>query len=473
MISVITSTFNRKDRLAKAIASVQAQTYQDYEHIIVDDGSTDGTDEFVKSLKDPKIRYFRIKHFGNHSRPKNEGIRQSKGEYIAFLDDDNEYRPDHLNVLIKALEREPSIDVVYGDRWVTDETNELKPQLGVFSDFDPVRIFVGNYIDTSDVLIRREAMLRMGGWDERYKKLLDWELWVRMVKAGYKFKRVPVVITNYHLLKSAMSRQQLDTTGWNSPAWNHQDVEISLPYLGQEPKEPKVAIFTITYDRLKYTKLCFASLKNAGYPFDHYVVDNGSTDGTRKWLEKWLDEKTPGKRHIRLNGDNKGISIASNQALEDMGKDYDIIVKVDNDCIFQTSGWLAKMVDLWKSNRRLALSCYVNGLKDNPGGAVRFTYGMLKGELIGMTRHLGGICHFVDADAYKTFRWPEEDTLHGFQDLFFSNYLLSQGYQMGYLENYYCSHGPLGTEGQYREFKDYFERRKGEKTRTYKEVHGE
>lgn len=466
MISIIVSTYRRPTYLKKAIQSVLNQTYTDWELIVVSDGEDKEAREITESLKDKRIRYFEIVHFGNHSRVKNKGIMESKGEYIAFLDDDNQYRPDHLNILIKNMEKE-NVAMVYGDRWVIDEVTHAKPKMGVFSDFDPIKIFSANYIDTSDVLVKREALFAVGGFDEGFKKFLDWNLWIRMVKYGFTFKHIPLVITDYYLLPGSMSLLTLDSTDVLKPGWSPQDVEVVMPYLGTTLTDPKVAIYTLTYDRLKYTKASFASLyRTAGYPFDHFVVDNGSTDGTIKWLEKDWDNPL-GKMNFRLNGSNHGISRASNEALEDIGKGYDIVMKVDNDAVFQTEGWLKRMVDLYKSNHRIVLSCYITGLKDNPGGAQRNGFGMLKGELIGMTRHLGGITHFVSADAYKEFRWPDDDMLHGFQDLYFSNYLLSQGYQMGYMENYYCSHGPMGTEGQYEDYKDYFERRKKEKTVAY------
>jgi len=461
-ISVVISTYNRAERLVKAIESVLNQTYQDFEIVVVDDGSTDNTTEVVNNFKSDKIRYFKSpKNFGTDTQPKNIGVRESKGEYIAFLDDDNDYRPDHLNVLVKELDKNPEMAGVYGDRFVVDDLGQMAPRLGVCSDFNPALLLKQNYIDTSDVLIRREALIKVGGFDERYRKYVDWNLWLRMAKAGYRFKHIPLVITNYHLhgeMKSVTVKDQ-------KPAWDPFDVEIHLPYLG-EVKEPRIAIFSITYDRLEYTKLAFESLrKTAGRPFDHYVVDNGSKDRTPKWLQQEMDARRI--KQIILNPDNKGISIASNQALDAIGTEYDIVVKFDNDCICLTQGWLAKMVEIWKSNHMIALSCYVQGLKDNPGGAQRIGYGYINRELIGMTKHLGGICHFVDFKGYRGFRWPETEQLHGVQDLEFSQHLLFNGYQMGYLENYYVNHGPMGSEAQYKDYKSYFERRKKEKVERY------
>lgn len=466
-VSVVISTYNRKDRLQRALDSVFTQTFKDFEVIVVDDGSTDGTEELCKSYD---VQYKKITHFGKDTRPKNEGIKLAKGEYIAFLDDDNLWRPDHLQVLVNELDRNPEVALVYGDRWLTDEDGEIPSQLGVCSDYNPFLLMQRNYIDTSDVLVRKEALFNVGGFDETQKKYVDWNLWVRLNKYGYDFKRVPLVITDYHLHSKSKSKtvltdreqEHFDATGQSiiAPDWDAIDCEIELPYL-KEVKEPRVAIFTITYDRLDYTKACFEALaRTSGYKYDHFVIDNGSSDGTQSWL------MTYSEKGLHL-GENKGISVASNKALDLIGDDYDIVIKLDNDCLMLNQGWLAAMVKVWKSNHRLALSCYVQGLKDNPGGSPRVVYGKIAGELIGMTRHLGGICHFVDAKAYKNWRWDETSFLHGVQDVEFSQYLTSIGYQMGYLENWFCEHMD-GTEGQHEKYPDYFERRKKEKTTRYK-----
>ena len=457
MISVIITTHAKRAQLCKkAVESVLAQTYPDLEVIVVDDASTDDTQQVIESIKDSRIKYFRRKRSrGLQGICKNKGVRESKGEYIAFLDSDNTYRPDHLRVLIQQFELDPKLDVVYGDRWVNDGKNS---GIGIYNDFRLPVLLDHNFIDTSDSLIKREAIFKIGGWDERYKRFADWNLYLRLAKAGFNFKRVPQIITDYNLAKDSISHDPIGNM------WDPYDLEIYQPYLSQVPYI-KVALFTITYDRLGYTKKSFDSLKKtAGYSYDHYIVDNGSKDGSQKWLAKNFD-----KDHLILNKDNKGISIASNQALDLIKRSdsYDVIVKFDNDCMCLTPNWLNKMVEIYKSNHLLALSCYVQGLKDNPGGAPRLGYGRIRGELVGLTQHLGGICHFVASKAYDNFRWPEGEQLHGVQDLELSQYLMKIGYQMAYLENYFVSHGPMGTELQAKDYPEYFERRKVEKVKRY------
>lgn len=484
MISVIITTFNRKEMLKRAIDSVLAQTFTDWELIVVDDASTDGTKKFMEELEidnegSHTIKYSRNpKNFGCDTQPKNIGARMATGEYIAYLDDDNTFRPDHLQALYNELQRNPKIDVAYGDRIVIDDEGQIEPRMGVSSDFSDTILMQRNYIDTSDVLMKREALFDVGGWDERFKKYVDWNLWVRMAKAGKAFVRVPIILTEYHIHKKMKSLTVKDRAVDGSPSvplgsspvftpeWDAVEVEVELPYL-KEVKDPKVAIYMITYDRLEYTKLAIDSLfAKAGYDFDLFVVDNGSTDGTIPYL---LDLAEKGKiKPVILNEKNVGISKASNQAVAEILKgDYKIVGKYDNDAISLNSGWLKAMVEIWKVNHKIAMSCYISGLKDNPGGAPRVANGMIKGQLVGITRHLGGICVFNDILAYKSFRWDEDSFLHGVQDMEFSQYLNYNGFRLMYLENYQISHGPMGTAKQQEDFKEYFERRKSEKTTRY------
>jgi glycosyltransferase involved in cell wall biosynthesis len=464
MISVITSTFHRPQLLKRAIESVQAQTFTDWEMIIVNDDPDHETKSIVESFNDKRLTYIAMgSKFGCDTRPKNRGIQSSTGEYIAFLDDDSVYRPDHLQALYNELKR-GEVDVVYGDRWIFEE--EKSVSIGIFHEFDPFLMMRRNYIDTSDVLCKKEAIVEVGGFDEKYKKYVDWNLWVRMMKAGYKFKRVPLVLTDYHVYPHSKSNRKEDEKGFSQPAWDSFSIDIHVPHLSPE-REPKVGIFTLTYDRLEMTKKSFESLwETAEYPFEHLVIDNGSADGTVEWLDEYqLEHK--GRVSTKKYAKNHGISIASNYAIDSL-KDCDIIVKVDNDALFLTKGWLKRMVELWKSNRMLIMSPYIQGLKDNPGGAPRQDYGMIKGEYLGLTRHIGGIVHFADARAYRDFRWSKDDTLHGMQDLELSNYLNKSGYLHAYMENFNVEH-MYGTEGQHKMYPDYFRKRSWEKSHVFGE----
>ncbi|MHB8483961.1 MAG: glycosyltransferase family 2 protein [Nitrospiria bacterium] len=485
MISVIISTYNRPERLQKAIKSVLGQTYKDFELIVVHDGIIDPDSELnelmVKYVNDKRISFYGMPHFGNDTKPKNFGIFKSKGDYISFLDDDNEYLPDHLMALVKFAEQNPDTDIVYGDRMVVhDDDKDFEPSVGVASDFNSALLVDRNFIDTSDVLVKREALFYVGGWDERYRKYVDWNLWVRLNKAQFKFKHLAKVITTYHLHKDMKSLTVFnkgervgDKPFGNSnpinpfkPEWNFFDLEIRLPYLGEIPA-PKVAVFTLTMNRLELTKVMFKSLLKAGYPFDWYVVDNGSTDGTVEWL-KSLGSK-PNYPSIKLifNEKNKGISIGSNQALDAMGDNYDYIIKLDNDAEVLTNKWLAILVDIYKIHNSMILSPYVEGLVDNPGGSPRLTYKNMRKHTFGLTKHIGGIFTMAHKSAYKDFRWDEEDTLHSLQDTVFCQEMQKKDFVICYVEDMRVMH-QLTTKGQQDKYPDYFRKRVFERTHTYK-----
>jgi len=462
-ISIIISTHNRSQLyLPKAIKSVLSQTFKNFELIIIDDGSTDKTSEVVSSFKDKRIKYYKIDHFGCDTRPKNVGIKRSNGKYIAFLDDDNAFRPDHLQALCNCLERNPDIVMAYGDRWVHFEDEKRKDEIGIYSDFEYSTLMKRNYIDTSDVLIRREALFEVGGWDENLKKFIDWNLWIRMAKRGYEFKRVPIILTDYLVHKEMKSLIRKDEgqfnpqTGLFTPTFDPVNCEINAGFVGKK-KEFKVAIFTLTKDRLELTKKMAESMRRtAGYPFDWYIVDNGSTDGTREWLKEQNIKK------VVFNEKNMGIPYASNQIIEEIRKgNYDFIMKCDNDVWFKSNNWLKTMMNLYKVFRPIAFSLYPEGLIENAGGVNRYEYAYFANEFLGLVPHIGGMTSIVPTEVYDKFQWPKVAFLHGGNDVILSSWLNNNKYLMAYLENYQAEHLE-STLGQQQKYPEYFKLRKQE-----------
>ncbi|MHC4950844.1 MAG: glycosyltransferase [Planctomycetota bacterium] len=112
VVSVIIPTYNRRNLLSEAIESVLSQTLADFEVIVIDDGSTDGTDEAVKAIDDPRIRYY-YKDNGGVSSARNAGLDKATGQYIAFLDSDDLYKPEYLKTMVSALENNPDYGVAY------------------------------------------------------------------------------------------------------------------------------------------------------------------------------------------------------------------------------------------------------------------------------------------------------------------------------------------------------------------------
>jgi len=467
-ISVILTTYNRKKRLKKAIESVLDQSFKDWELIIVDDCSTDKTHKVIKKYerKDKRIRsILRKENFGQHPKPKNDGTMAAKAPLIAYLDDDNVYKKDHLFALYKELLKNKDVDGVYGDRMIINEdTGKEFP--GIASDFIPALLGERNYIDTADVLIKKKTIEHVGGWDESLVKFADWNLWVRMANAGFKLKRVPLILTDYHVHEGCNQLKSKDMP-FDPRVVRIWPVKTSY---GKE-KPCKIALFTLTKDRWDYTKQMLESLKkNAGYKYDHYIVDNGSTDGTVKKLGEYKIKK------LIKNKTNVGISKGSNQAVDEIMKgDYDLVIKLDNDCKLITKDTLKRVADCWAYSRQIVVSPYIEGLRDNLGGGKRVRlpgqqseYLQVGSESIQLAEHIGGIFCIAPAHLYKTFRWKEDDNLHGTQDLDFSIFCLSNKIAPSYFAGIRAEHID-GTEGQEKKYPKYFELRKEEKTTKYKQ----
>lgn len=472
-ISVIMATHNRADKfLSKAIESVVGQSIDDWELIVVDDGSTDNTEEVVKSFKDKRIKYIkREEASGTHCRPLNEGIAASKGEYIAYLDDDNEYYPFHLEVLAKTLDNNPELDVAYCDMIIDYGDGKLVP--GIAIDFDPQFLIRRNYIDTSEVMHRRDVVFAVGGWNEKVKRFTDWNLWARMAKWGARFQRVPIAALKYNAHGGDTQSKRTEVKSWFDsytgmtmfePTFDPAGDYIFCKYLEPREKElsPKVAIFTMTYDRLEYTKRMWHSMhESASYPFDWYVLDQGSSDDTPAWLDELAKEHKNVFVHKAV--ENMGITKGSNLLLDKIAEgDYQIVIKIDNDCEFMTVHWLSSLVDLWKRNHMIYVSPYPEGLVHHPGGGPRVGYSSIGPYPLEVTTHIGGLCAFIDARAYKDFRWTDQFK-HGDQDSEASMAFRGMSYMPCYMPIHRVFHMDT-TQGQYEKFPEYFERRKKEKT---------
>lgn len=485
-VSVVITTYNRepgklihkKQFLRKAIASVLNQSLEDWELIIVDDHSTDNTEKYCKKLakSDDRIIYHRLDtNSGAHSKPKNIGSRLASAKYVAYLDDDNWWEKDHLQALVKALEANPEISFAYCDRVI--HAKGQKPGMPPSVDWHPAFLQQQNYIDTSDVLIRKEALEDVGGWDEGLKKFADWNLWIRLSKAGHRAVHVPLRLSNYLIHEgSAQLRHDspLGPDGKPAPTFSPDGCSIWPDKTEYGPRpEPKVCVITVTWNREKYLKRTVKSMREkAGYDFDHVIVNNGDK------LKGEYDSE------VVSMGGNKGVPDAYNKALDFMKKQleldgkYDIIVLTDNDVKFQSENWLADIVDLFSTNRRLIVSPYVEGLRDNPGGAKRTGItdkagnqlvprnGWMGNHFLGFVQHMGNIVQAMPARFWDDFRLNEKTFKHGTQSHQIAQRALSTGYILAYMENVKVEHMDT-TAGQEKKDPEYAELTAKQKTIQY------
>ncbi len=202
-VSVIIPTYNRAEFLRRAIRSVLNQTYQDFEIVVVDDASTDKSRDVVSGISDERIRY--ICHEVNKGCPaaRNTGVTNSRGEYIAFLDDDDEWLPDKLKMQVDLLDGSPSTTGgVYTASLVIDRPTGMildgaKPEKkgNLFDE-----LFLQNCIRSpSTVLIRRRCFEKVGRFDTSLGFVDDWDMWIRVSKEfRLEYIKMPLVKYYYH-----------------------------------------------------------------------------------------------------------------------------------------------------------------------------------------------------------------------------------------------------------------------------------
>jgi len=189
MISIIIPVYNQAAKLIKTLESLNKQSYQDYEVIIVNDGSSDGVEnlcaKYLGSLE--TVDHYLFLNQANFGAPaaRNRGYREAKGEYLFFCDADAILHPQALETLLAYLENNPSASYAYSSfMW--------GKKLFKLGDFDPEKLKKMPYIHTMSLI--RRSDYPANGWDEGIKKLQDWDLWLTMLEEGHVGIFVPEIL---------------------------------------------------------------------------------------------------------------------------------------------------------------------------------------------------------------------------------------------------------------------------------------
>lgn len=189
-ISIVLATYNRLPLLRETLSTVSAQTHADWECLVCDDGSSDGTVEFVEGLarQDPRFRLVQGPRFGRPSGPRNRGIQHAAGEWVAFLDDDDLWHPDKLarqvaaagdssQAVSTATVMFPEAQPPAWEAHPAESPVETLTLAGVLLQRRP-------YPTTPATMVRRRALLALGGFAEHeaYRAVEDYDLWSRLVQ---------------------------------------------------------------------------------------------------------------------------------------------------------------------------------------------------------------------------------------------------------------------------------------------------
>ncbi len=236
MVSAIVTTHNRRKLVKKAIDSVLSQTYKQIECIVVDDAGTDDTSVFLKEyIEKGLIQYIYIPREkskgGNHAR--NQGIKASKGEYIAFLDDDDEWLPEKIEKQVNAMENDPEVGFVYCG--IITEMN-FEPKLRILEPIDEIRykdgdlskeVLIRIITTTTTMMVRRCVIDQVGMFDEDLKYWQEYEFSIRILQAC-KAKCIRENLIIYRIIISDKDRLSNKIYGWEEAVQYIEQKHVKL-----------------------------------------------------------------------------------------------------------------------------------------------------------------------------------------------------------------------------------------------------
>lgn len=241
MLSVVIPLFNKEKSIYSTLLSVCSQTFMDFEIIVVDDGSSDGGGETARAFPDSRVRYFR-KSNGGVCSARNRGIQESRGEYIAFLDADDQWDKQYLQEQVRMIEDFPEA-AMWGINFaeLSNGTIIRKQETGLPEGF---RGYVANYFQipgrvsdlfcSSSVVIRKDVFNKVGLFDEGIKYSEDNDMWFRIIS------NYPVAFFDKYLVWYLQdSENRAMKKSWTLRYW--------LPYHVDKYKDPLYKQNTVFY----------------------------------------------------------------------------------------------------------------------------------------------------------------------------------------------------------------------------------
>lgn len=370
MVSVIVPTYNRPDRLQVALSSILAQTYQDLEIIVVNDGSIDVSDVITPLNRDGRITTIRHDHNRGLAAARNTGLRAAKGTYIAYLDDDDTFLPDHLHTLVTALQNGEH-KVAYTDAWRIHEVRQgdqyvvTGRDIPYSRDFNCIDLLLCNYFPVLCVMHEKACLEQVGLFDESLFAHEDWDLWIRMATiypflhikhttAAFTWRRDGSSMTSstsdtYRRTTEIIYRKYRPYAERIAGVLEAQQKKLDGMRSDAKAKTFDCSIIIPVWNNQALTTQCLMALAEVtqGVTYEVIVVDNHSTDGTPSFLAGLGGDVT-----VITNEENLGFAKACNQGAQASKGEY--LVFLNNDTIPQR-GWLSALVDEVKAHSDVAV----------------------------------------------------------------------------------------------------------------------
>lgn len=215
--SIITPTLNRLEFIKKLIKSIKQQTYNNWELIIVDNGSKDGTVEYIKNLRSSKIKLYIQKKKGFVAKSINKGIKKSNGDWICFLDSDDSFFRNKLEIVKKKIQKK-NCDFLFHDLQVyklfKNTEKKINIMKGRYLKLPVIKDLLINDcpIGLSSVVVKKNILLKIGLINEKadFKQTYDLELWLRIAKVTNNFIYINKVLGGYFLHNHNFQEKNVD-----------------------------------------------------------------------------------------------------------------------------------------------------------------------------------------------------------------------------------------------------------------------
>ena len=213
LISIIITTFNDLENLVNNISLIKNQTFKNFELIIINDCSSDNTKNYLDSLKDKNIIKFNLKKNYGPGYARNIGIKNSNGIWLSFLDSDDFWTTERLNIVEKYLDKNYDLDLICHNEYKLEKLKKIKKKLhyGPLNSFDPYKdlLLNGNRFSTSATIIKKNFLEKNEILFDESKKFFsveDYDFWLKCAKHGMKFKFLNLFLGYYNVHENNITK---------------------------------------------------------------------------------------------------------------------------------------------------------------------------------------------------------------------------------------------------------------------------
>jgi len=211
-ISIVTPSYNQAEFLEKAMLSVLNQNYPNLEYIIIDGGSSDGSVEIIKKYE-KFLHYWVSEPDTGQSAAINKGLRIASGDIIGWMNSDDIYLPNAFNACVKILAGKKDIDVIYGNAYRIDQSDEIMAEARYAPFFFTDALYIGVRIVNHAAFWKKEIMNQVGYLDESLEVMMDREYFLRIAKYGKKFKKIKHFLGAIRIHKESKENTIMKTLG--------------------------------------------------------------------------------------------------------------------------------------------------------------------------------------------------------------------------------------------------------------------